>query len=316
MLNRIDLSRTDLNLLVLFDVVMEERNVGRAAARLSLTASAVSHGLGRLRRLLNDPLFLRTPKGVVPSDRALALAPAIAGILAEVRGVMASAEPFDPATSRRRFTIGAPDAVVEVLIRGLLERLAQSAPGIDIGLRQTLVQGRAVVSGWGTILADLERRAMDIAIVPLEDVPARFRTRTLYEEDFVAVCASGHPFAATPSLDVFCAARHLLVSAGGDPHGFVDEALARMRRGRRVALTVPNFMMGLTLVAETDLIAAMPRHLAALYADGHGLAVRELPLPVSRYPIRVVVPEAALMDAGIAWLFDAITVTPDGRPTG
>src|SRR3954468_4613468 len=114
MLNKIDLSRANLNLLVLFEVVLAERNVGRAAQRLKLTPSAVSHGLGRLRRLLNDPLFLRTPKGVVPTARASELAAPIADALARVRSVISSAEPFDPATSTRRFAIGAPDAISAV----------------------------------------------------------------------------------------------------------------------------------------------------------------------------------------------------------
>ena len=103
MLNQIDLSRADLNLLVLFEAVLKERHVGRAADRLNLTPSAVSHGLGRLRRLLNDPLFLRTPKGVVPTARATELAAPIADVLARVRSVISTAEPFDPAKSTRRF---------------------------------------------------------------------------------------------------------------------------------------------------------------------------------------------------------------------
>src|SRR5688572_21167492 len=102
MLNEIDLSRADLNLLVLFEAVLEERHVGRAAERLHLTASAVSHGLSRLRRLLHDPLFLRTPKGVVPTARATELAAPIADVMARVRGVISTAAPFDPATSTRR----------------------------------------------------------------------------------------------------------------------------------------------------------------------------------------------------------------------
>src|SRR5688572_23225934 len=116
MLNHIDLSRTDLNLLVLFEIVLAERHVGRAAARLSLSPSAVSHGLGRLRRLFNDPLFLRTPKGVVPTDRATELAGPIAEILGRVRNVVATAEPFNPATSTRRFTIGSPDGASAVVL--------------------------------------------------------------------------------------------------------------------------------------------------------------------------------------------------------
>src|SRR5688572_26508336 len=136
MLNEIDLSRVDLNLLVLFEAVLAERHVGRAADKLHLSSSAVSHGLGRLRRLLNDPLFLRTPKGVMPTGRALEIAAPIAEILARVKSVVAMAVPFDPATSTRRFTIGAPDAVLAVFVPALLEELRRTAPSIDISVRQ------------------------------------------------------------------------------------------------------------------------------------------------------------------------------------
>src|SRR5215213_5863093 len=106
MLNKIDLSRADLNLLVLFEVVLAERHVGRAAQSLKLTPSAVSHGLGRLRRLFNDPLLLRTPRGVVPTARAIELAGPIVDVLTRARSVISASEPFNPAMSVRRFTIG------------------------------------------------------------------------------------------------------------------------------------------------------------------------------------------------------------------
>ena len=115
MLNKNHLSRIDLNLLVVFSFVLEERHVARAAGRLNLTPSAVSHALVRLRQLLNDPLFLRTAKGVVPTARALALGEPVAEILASVGSVVAAAAPFDAATSVRRFAIGAPDAVIASL---------------------------------------------------------------------------------------------------------------------------------------------------------------------------------------------------------
>src|SRR4029077_20232028 len=130
MLNEIDLSRADLNLLVLFEAVLEERHVGRAAERLNLSASAVSHGLGRLRRLLRDPLFLKTPKSVVATSSAAELAEPIAEILARVRRVVASAEPFDPGKSTRRFVIGMPDGF-SVFLPPLLAEIARNAPGID-----------------------------------------------------------------------------------------------------------------------------------------------------------------------------------------
>jgi DNA-binding transcriptional LysR family regulator len=308
MLNQIDLSRTDLNLLVLFEAVLEERHVGRAADRLDLSPSAVSHGLGRLRRLLNDPLFVRTPKGVVPTDRAMELATPIADMLARVRNVISTAKPFDAATSRRRFTIGAPDGVSAVVLPPLLAELRRSAPGIDVGLRQLLpVQGETVSERvWRDAFADLETRGMDVAIIPSDDIPARFHRQLLYEEDFVVAMRAGHPFAEAITLDQYCEAQHLVVSHSGDPHGFVDEALARLGRSRRVALTVPNFMFALTVVAETDFACALPQRFAAMHARRFGVASRDLPLPLKRFRLNTVAPKAALMDAGLAWLLDVL----------
>src|SRR3712207_6774453 len=203
MLNEIDLSRTDLNLLVLFEAVLQERHVGRAADRLSLSPSAVSHGLGRLRRLLNDPLFVRTPKGVVPTERALALSAPIADALARVRSVLATAEPFDPATSTRRFTIGAPDGVSAVFLPALLAEVEERAPGIDIGLRQLLpLPGETLLErAWRGAFTDLESRAMDVAVIPSDEIPARFHRLALDDEDFVLAVRTGHPFLEAPTLE-------------------------------------------------------------------------------------------------------------------
>src|SRR5262245_5314747 len=120
MLNESDLSRVDLNLLVLFEAVYEERHVARAARRLHLSPSAISHGLSRLRRLLHDPVFLKHPKGVVATARAEALAEPIGRVLAHARQVVASADPFDPRRSPRRFTIGAPDGIAAVALPAAL----------------------------------------------------------------------------------------------------------------------------------------------------------------------------------------------------
>ncbi len=307
-----DLSRADLNLLVLFEIVREERHVGRAAERLNLSSSAVSHGLGRLRRLLNDPLFLKTPKGVVPTARAMELAAPIADILARVRSVVATAAPFDPRASTRRFTIGAPDGVSAVFLPPLLARLRKAAPAIDIAVRQLLpTQGEATADhAWRGALADLEARgmggAMDIAVVPTDRFPPRFHGRVLFEEDFVLAMRAGHPFARAPTLERYCEMRHLVVSLTGDAQGFVDRVLAEQGRARRVALTVPNFMFALAVVAETDLITALPRRFAALHARRFGLVHREAPLPLGRFRLTAVAPQVAMMDAGLAWLFDRL----------
>lgn len=311
MLNQTDLSRADLNLLVLFEVVLQERRVGRAAGRLNLSPSAVSHGLGRLRRLLSDPLFLRTPKGVVPTARATELAAPIADILARVRTVVSTAEPFDAAKSTRRFTIGAPDGVSAVVLPPLLAELRRRASSIDISVRQLLPLHAASTfeRAWQPALADLEARAIDIAIVPLHDVPARFVERTLYEEEFVIASRAGHPYAKAPTLDRFCEMRHLLVSLTGDPHGFVDDALAKRNLSRRIALTVPNFMMAFAIIAETDLLAALPKQLVATHGMRFGVISTKAPIPLGSDQIRAVASKAAMMDEGVAWLFGILRDT-------
>jgi len=308
MLNQIDLSRTDLNLLMLFEVVLQERHVGRAAERLKLSPSAVSHGLGRLRRLLNDPLFLRTPKGVVPTERAADLAAPVADVLARVRSVIATAEPFDPATSVRSFVIGAPDGVSAVLLPQLLTVLNDRAPGIDIRLRQLLpVAGETSPErAWRFALTELEARSMDVAIVPAAGIPPRFHQRALYDEDFVLCARVGHPIADEPTLARYCNMRHLVVSHTGDAQGIVDHALAEQGRARRIVLTVPNFMFALAVISDTDLISALPRRFVAMHGARFGVVGIELPIPLRRFHLTAIASKAAMMDKGVAWLVDVL----------
>jgi DNA-binding transcriptional LysR family regulator len=299
MLNKTNLARIDLNLLVLFEAVLEERHVARAAARLHVSPSAVSHGLGRLRELMQDPLFLRQPKGVVPTERARQLATPVADILERARQVISRAEKFDPRHSVRRFVIGAPDAVTAVLIPPLLNTLRRDAPGIDLGVRNLVAQ-------FEVSLADLDQRTLDVALLPLGDVPARFATRVLYDEDFVLVRRKGHPSGRKFTLAKYAAAAHVMVSVSGDPHGPVDKLLAEHGLSRRVMLTVPNFLHALTMVAESDLVAALPRTFASRHARRYQVEITEPPIPLMASPIRAIAPQAALADAGLAWLLDML----------
>lgn len=302
MLNQIDLASVDLNLLVLFDVVLAESHVGRAAARLHLSPSAVSHGLGRLRRLLHDPLFLKHPKGVVPTARASALAGPIADVLAGVRRVVETAEPFDPSTSRRRFVVGAPDALAPVILGPFFAAVRRAAPGIDLGMRN-------VMAPFGAALGLLDARELDIAVLPLDEVPARFAAQALFEERFRIGMRRGHKLGRAPTLARYAAAEHVLVSATGDPYGNIDEALDRLGRKRRVTLAVPTFMVALSVIAESDIVGAIPSSLLRTQADRFGLVTAPLPfeLPVSF--IHSIVPQAALSDAGIAWLVDVLATS-------
>jgi DNA-binding transcriptional LysR family regulator len=299
MLNKTNLSRIDLNLLVLFEAVLEERHVGRAAARLHVSPSAVSHGLRRLRELLEDPLFLRQPKGVVPTERAQLLAAPIADILMRARDVLASASAFDPKKSARRFVIGAPDGASAVLLPPMLIEIRRSAPLIDLAVRN-------LVGRFEPALTELDERTLDVAIVPLEEMPARFVSRVLYDEDFVVVSSVKSQLGRKLSLRRYCELPHLVVSVSGDPYGLVDKQLEAQGAKRRVALTVSNFMQALAIVEESDLVAALPRQFVAKHASRYKVATTEPPFPLLSAPIRAIVPRVAIMDAGLCWLLDTI----------
>ena len=240
----------------------------------------------------------------VPTARAEELALPIADILQRIRGVVRSSDGFDPKRSNRRFTIGAPDAVLLEVVPPLLTRLAERAPGVDLHLRTTLPQ---------SALADLDARHADLMLQPLDDVPPRFLATPLYEEEFAIAMRAGHPVAARLTLARYCAASHVLVSTTGDPHGRVDIELKKLGRSRRIAATVPNFLLALSLVAQSDLLAAVPSRTAA-DARRFGAVLHEPPSPLAplgRSSIQLIVPHAAMTDAGVAWL--ARTVTESAR---
>src|SRR6185436_7597287 len=149
--------------------------------------------------------------GVVPTDRARELAAPVADILERARQVISRAEGFDPRKSVRRFVIGAPDAVTAILLPGLLTRLQHDAPGIDLAARNLAGQ-------FEPALAELDQRTLDVALVPMPQVPVRFMTRTLFDvEDFVIVRRVGHPIGRKVTLAKYCAAAHVVVSHSGDP---------------------------------------------------------------------------------------------------
>jgi DNA-binding transcriptional LysR family regulator len=150
---------------------------------------------------------------------------------------------------------------------------------------------------------------MDVAVIPTDDVPTRFASRTLYAENFVLAMRAGHPLQADRSLDRYCDARHLVVSLSGDPRGFVDEALAQTGRSRRVVATVPNFMFALAVIAESDLVCALPRRFAAVHAGRFGVVAIDPPFALKDFRLDVIVPQAALLDAGVAWLVARVLAT-------
>lgn len=295
----------DLNLLRVFDEVMAERNLTRAAHNLAMTQPAVSNALRRLRDLLGDELVRRAGFGVEPTPAALALWPAVREALGLLRGAL-SPGAYEPAAATNTFHLAMADATAAKLVPGLIDLCEAEAPGVNLRVlplttrdpRELLESGSIdlAIGHFPALIAELGARQQ-------QDELPRFLFERLYDGDYVVVMRSGHPLAGQPlSLDTYCAARHLLVSFSGRPFGFVDEALAARSRRRRVVLTVNQFFTAGRVVAATDLLTVLPRHFLSATGMEDELAISELPLAVPEVHVDAVWHRQRQHDGAHAWL--------------
>lgn len=273
----------DLNLLRVFDQVMAERNLTRAARNLAMTQPAVSNALNRLRDALGDKLVARSGYGVEPTPRALALWPAISEALRQLESSIAPGS-FDAAQAQTTFVLAMADATASVLMPGLVEIIERDAPGVSMRVlplttrdpRRLLDEGVVdlAVGFFPAVLADLTAQAQSGGM-------AAFDYQRLYDGEYVCVMRSGHKLASGPmTLKRYCEAHHLLVSFSGRPFGFVDEALASMGRKRRVVLTVNQFFTAGRVVSVSDLLTVLPLHFVGVAGMPGDLTVRKLPFDV------------------------------------
>jgi DNA-binding transcriptional LysR family regulator len=273
----------DLNLLRVFDQVMAERNLTRAARNLSMTQPAVSNALTRLRDALGDRLVVRSGYGVEPTPRALALWPAVSDALRQLESSLAPRD-FVPAQATNSFTLAMADATAAEVVPGLVEILERDAPGISIRMvplttrdpRRLLDEGTVdlALGFFPAVLADLTAQAQGGGL-------PGFQYERLYDGQYVCVMRKGHVLAKKPlTLDRFCDARHMLVSFSGRPFGFIDEALASRGRHRRVVLTVNQFFTAGLVVENSDLLTVLPRHFISSTGRSEQLVQRELPFEV------------------------------------
>ena len=278
----------DLNLLRVFDEVMAERNLTRAAHNLAMTQPAVSNALRRLRETLGDDLVRRAGYGVEPTPMALALWPTVRDALAQLRQSLAPGV-FEPATARNAFVLAMADATAAKVVPTLINILESEAPGVTLRILPLTTRDPRDLLESGTVdlaIGHFPGVLAEMSAVHLQDRSPRFLHQRLYDGDYVVVMRRGHPLAQKPlTLDAFCAARHLLVSFSGRPFGFVDQALTALSRQRRVVLTVNQFFTAGQVVATTDLLTVLPRHFVGATGIEHKLALSELPLAVQ--PVHV-----------------------------
>jgi DNA-binding transcriptional LysR family regulator len=278
-MKRMHLSETNLKLFLVLDAVMAERSVTRAAARLGVTQPAVSHALNRLRALYRDELLVRDRDGMVPTPLAIELIAPLRLGLAELERVLNRDVGFVPNSSARIFSLATVDYPTITGLPKLLARLRKEAPGTDVrvrpigpGLAEALAAGQL-----DTVLAGGE----------VEQVFALERglMRSLICNDpFVCIARKGHPVLAKRKLDLetYLGLPHALISTGGGDSGLVDAVLAKRKKQRRIAATVPNFVGAPHLVASSDLIATVPRAIAEYGARVLPIELHAPPLELPR----------------------------------
>lgn len=299
-MNHMKIRSLDTTALCVFAALIEEGGVVRAAERLGMTQSAVSHALRRLRALWDDPLFVRGPSGMTPTAKARRLAPGVADAVRDLERLVESDEIFNPSLAVRQFTIGLSDYAAAAYLPGLLTREALSAQGVSLRVRHT---SRAL--GFDM----LRRGEVELVIGNFPEAPADLRQEALADHDFVCAAAEGHPAFAADRLEIsdYLDAEHLHVSLAGEPYGLVDAALAKAGHKRRVAITVPHFLLAGTLLPDTRLIATEPRAVLAPLAEPYGLALCEPPFDAGTFGFSMLWHRRGDNDPGLDWLRRTLT---------
>ena len=286
------IKRLDGSLLLVFLELVRHQRTTTVAKRLGLSQSAVSHALARLRDLFGDRLFIRRPNGLEPTQRALELLPRVEQLLQLANDTLQGGQPFEPATSRRHFRIGAPDYVCTVLAAPLLQRFEREADQARFSFR--LLVGRDAIDG-------LRRDEIDLAIGRFPAELQDYAVEPLFDEAYCVIARRGHPrLSGAIDLPTYAALGHVLVSISGDFVGLNDRVMRALRVERRMVASVPRFLIALSVVAETDAVATVPRRLALRHAEQLGLQVLSLPFELESFSIAAVAREPS--DPAIEWL--------------
>jgi DNA-binding transcriptional LysR family regulator len=312
-----NLSNVDLDLFVFLKAVLDEGSATGAAARLHVTRPAVSNALARLRRLLNDPLVVRTARGLVPTPRAKQIAPLVTSALEQLWSVVDDARVFDPRTSTRRFSIACSDNEQVTVLPGVIEAVHRRLPLVALKVVNIdqLLASDALPTG-----------EVDVMIGTLPAVPPSLRTEVLFTDRLVCIARKGHEALRRGRLtaDQIWELSHVDVSLlNGRPTfgGRLSEAVqANQGRTRRVALTAPSFAFAAASVSRTDWLAILPATLATALATRHPLQIVEMPFELPPIPTQLVWHARSDRDQGVLLLRKLIaeraaTAFASARPT-
>lgn len=289
-----ELRDIDLNHLVVFHELMVERRVSKVADKLGLTQPAISNTLGKLRKVLGDDLFIRSPAGMLPTPWAEQLAQPVREALVLIHEGLNPAERFDPATCKQALTVGMTDIGEIVFLPALMEHLRREAPGVTLStVRNTTVN----------LQDEMASGKVDLAIGLLPQLKAGFFQRRLFPQRYVCLFRRGHALdGQRVSLAGFRAAEHLVVVSAGTGHGLIDARIQRAGVERKVRLTVPHFVSVGHLLQRSDLVATVPEQLARHLATPFDLVYRPHPVKLPAFQINAFWHAKAHRSALNQWL--------------
>jgi DNA-binding transcriptional LysR family regulator len=302
------LDQLDLNLLRVFDVLMQERRVATSALRLGLSQPAVSNALARLRKALGDELLTRAPAGMEATDYAKHLHATLRPALAAIEQGLLSKTEFDPATAQWRAQIAMTDIGEIVFLPQLLAHCAKHAPGLAL---ETLRDSQTKSSSSGITTAMAEGR-VDLAIGWLPDVTEGLYQRKLFAQRYACIARVGHPLLTgkKPKLteEKFLSAEHIAVRAEGTGHAKADVMLDSLKKGlqRKVRLRVPNFLSVPHIVSQTELLATVPEKLAQEWGERFDLQVFAHPLNMPAFELKMFWHRRVHNEPSHQWLRDLI----------
>ena len=295
-MNGIQLRDVDLNLLVVLDVLLQERSVTRAADRLDLTPSAVSHALRRLRKLFHDELLLRDGRRMRPTVRAEGLAETLPRVLQQLARTIAAPEPFRPTTSTRKFRLAAPDFIAP-LVPALLQDVRGTAPGVRVEL----------VPYSATAIRDLAEGRYDALVAPDGIRSEDLRGLPLGTWPWTVYGRAGHPAFIDWSLSAWSDYPHLLVRTSvGRGRGPVDRQASQLGIHRVVGAVVPHFSMAAPILAETDLLLTVPSITMGNTAAAYHLDRRDIPFDLSPMGLSLFRSAAEGDEPGVRWFLEQV----------
>ena len=290
-----DLSKLDLNLLVVFHQLLLRKRVSAVAEVLGMSQPAVSSALGRLRSSLGDELFLRTQGGMTPTPYALQLAEPVAVALEGLQQALNVRAAFDPASSQRSFTLAMTDVGEMYFLPILVDALTRSAPAVTL---------QVVSVTHPALKDDMASGRIDLALGLLPQLQAGYYQQALFQQPYICLMRQGHPLAAPKALTLaaFTSAEHVRVLAAGTGHGRVDVALEQQKLQRRFRLTVPHYVALGDVLSHSNLIATVPERFADRVLSPFGLVKRELPMALDKSPIHQFWHGRLHRDPGHQWL--------------